>query len=105
VQRLLVIENEPGIRKVVSRALSSARLQIDCSADGRSRLEMVRSGHHDLVLLDLMRSGLNGMGSAGPDRQGRQADAAGDFHADGEGHARVNRAPGHHQADREVARS
>jgi hypothetical protein len=99
-----VIENEPGIRKVVSRALSSARFQIDCAA-GRSRLEMARSGHHDLVLLDLLRSGLNGMGSAGPDRQGRQADAAGDVHADGEGHGRVDRAPGHHQADREVARS
>jgi two-component system, OmpR family, copper resistance phosphate regulon response regulator CusR len=63
VQRLLVIEDEPGIGKVVSRALSSARFQIDC-ADGRSGLEMARSGHHDLVLLDLMRSGLDGVGSA-----------------------------------------
>jgi CheY-like chemotaxis protein len=64
VQRLLVIEDEPGIRKVVSRALSSARFQVDCAA-GRSGLEMARSGHHDLVLLDLMRSGLDGVGSAG----------------------------------------
>jgi DNA-binding NtrC family response regulator len=66
VQRLLVIEDEPGIRNVVSRALSSARLQIDCAADGRSGLEMARSGDHHLVLLDLMRSGLDGVGSAGP---------------------------------------
>ena len=58
MQRLLVIEDEPGIRKVVSRALSSARFQIDCAADGRS-------GHHDLVLLNHMRSGLDGVGSAG----------------------------------------
>jgi CheY-like chemotaxis protein len=64
VQRLVVIEDEPGIRKVVSRALSSARFQIDCAA-GRSGLEMARSGHRDLVLLDLMRSGLDGVGSAG----------------------------------------
>jgi DNA-binding response OmpR family regulator len=105
VQRLLVIEDEPGIRKMVSRALSSARFQIDCAADGRSRLEMVRSGHHDLVLLDLMPSGPGRGGQRQADRQGRQAEAAGDFHADGEGHGRVDHAPGHHQADREVARS
>ena len=64
MQQLVVIEDEPGIGKVVSWALSSARLQIDC-ATGRSGLEMARSGHHDLVLLDLLRSGLDGVGSAG----------------------------------------
>jgi CheY-like chemotaxis protein len=64
VPRLLVIEDEPGIGRVVFRALSSARLQIDGAA-GRSGLEMARSGHHELVLLDLMRSGLDGVGGAG----------------------------------------
>jgi DNA-binding response OmpR family regulator len=105
MQRLLVIEDEPGIGKVVSRALSLARFQIDCAADGRSGLEMAGSGHHDLVLLDLMRSGPGRGGPRRADRQGRQADAVGDVHADGEGHERVDRVPGHHQADREVARS
>jgi DNA-binding response OmpR family regulator len=65
VQRLLVIEDEPRIGKVVSRALSSARFQIDCAADGRSGLEMAPSGHHHLVLRDLMGSGLDGVGGAG----------------------------------------
>jgi CheY-like chemotaxis protein len=104
VQRLVVIEDEPGIRKVVSRALSSARFQIDGAAAGRSGLEMARSGHHDLVLPDLMRSSPGRGGPRRADRQGGQADAAGDVHADGEGHDRVDRAPGH-QAHREVARS
>jgi CheY-like chemotaxis protein len=105
MQRLLVLEDEPGIGTVVSRALSSARLQIDCAADGRSGLEMARSGHHDLVLLDLMRSGPGRGRQRRADRQGRQADGRGDVHADGEGRERVDRVPGHHQADREVARS
>ena len=65
MQRLVVIEDEPGIGKVVSRALSLARFQLDCATAGRCGLEMARSGHHDLVLLDLMRSGLDGVGSAG----------------------------------------
>jgi two-component system, OmpR family, copper resistance phosphate regulon response regulator CusR len=79
VQRLLVIEDEPGIRKVVSRALSLARVQIDGAADGGSGLEMAGSGYHDLVLLDLMRAGPGRGGQRRADRQGRQADAAGDF--------------------------
>ena len=65
MQRLVVLEDEPGIGKVVSRALSSARFQIDCAADGRSGLERAPSGHHDLVLRDLMGPGLYGVGSAG----------------------------------------
>jgi hypothetical protein len=64
VQRLVVIEDEPEIAKVVFRALSSARFQIDCAA-GRGGLEMARNGHHDLVLLDLMGSGQDGVGGAG----------------------------------------
>ena len=105
MQRLLVIEDEPGIRKVVSRALSSARFQIDCAADGRSGLEMARSGYHDLVLLALMGSGLDGVGSAGLTVKVGRRTPRGDVHADGEGPGRVDRAPGHHQADRDVARS
>ena len=103
--RLLVLEDEPGIGKVVSRALSSARVQIDCAADGRNGLELARSCHHNLVLLDPMRSSPGRGGQRRADHQGRQADAAGDVHADGEGHERVDRGPGHHQVDREVARS
>jgi two-component system response regulator ArlR len=84
VPRLLVIEDEPGIGKVVSRALSSARFQIDGAADGRSGLERARSGHHDLVLLNHIRSGPGRGGQRRADRQGRQADAAGDVQADAE---------------------
>jgi CheY-like chemotaxis protein len=104
VQRLVVLEDEPGIGKVVSRALSLARFQIDCAADGRSGLEMARSGHHDLVLPDLMRSSPGRGGQRRADRHGRQAEAAGDVHADAEGHGRVDRVPGHRHAGREVAR-
>jgi hypothetical protein len=103
MQRLVVLEDEPGIGKVVSRALSLARFQLDCAA-GCSGLEIARSGHHDLVLLNHMRSGPGRGGQRRADRQGRQADTTGDVHADGEGHQRVDRAPGHHHADREVAR-
>jgi DNA-binding response OmpR family regulator len=100
-----VIEDEPGIGRVVSRALSSARFQIDGVADGRSGLEWARSGHHELVLLDRVRSGLDGVGSAGLTVKVARRTPPGISYADGQGHGRVDRAPGHHHADREVARS
>ena len=101
--RLLVIEDEPGIRKVVSRALSSARFQIDCAA-GRSGLELARRGHRDLVLLDLMGSGLDGVGSAGltvkVGRRRPRGTCTPTVKATGGSVAYQ----GHHHADREVAR-
>jgi CheY-like chemotaxis protein len=105
VQRLLVIEDEPEIRKVVSRALSSARFQTDCAADGRSgaREGPQRPPRPGAAQPHAVRPGRGGQRRA--DRQGRQADTAEDFHADAEGHERVDRVPGHHQADGEVARS
>jgi hypothetical protein len=105
VPRLLVLEAEPGIGKMVSQALSWARFQIDGAAGGRSGLEMARRGHHDLVLLDLLRSGLEGVGSAGLTVKVGRPDAAEDCHADGEGQQRSIAGPSHHQADREVASS
>jgi CheY-like chemotaxis protein len=73
VQRLVVIQDEPGIHRVVSRALSSVRFQIDGAA-GPSGLKTARSGHHHLVLLDLLRSGLDGVSGAGlTDKVGRPA--------------------------------
>ncbi|HET9557507.1 MAG TPA: response regulator, partial [Actinomycetota bacterium] len=61
VSRLLMIDDEPGIRKLVSRALSSAGFEVDCAADGRSGLEMAMQGRHELVVLDLMLPGLDGV--------------------------------------------
>ena len=64
MQRLLVLEDEPGIRRVVSRALSSARLQIDC-ASGRSGLEMARAATATWCCSTSSGQALDGVGSAG----------------------------------------
>jgi DNA-binding response OmpR family regulator len=61
VARLLMIDDEPGIRGLVSRTLSSAGFQVDCAADGVRGLELARVGHHELVLLDLMLPGVDGV--------------------------------------------
>jgi len=56
-----MIDDEPGIRRLVSRTLSSAGFEVDCAADGRRGLDMAREGRHELVLLDLMLPGLDGV--------------------------------------------
>ena len=61
MSRLLMIDDEPGIRRLVSRTLSSAGFEVDCAADGRRGLDMAREGRHELVLLDLMLPGLDGV--------------------------------------------
>lgn len=61
MSRLLMIDDEPGIRNLVSRTLSSAGFQVDCAEDGRSGLAMARAGDHELVLLDLMMPGIDGV--------------------------------------------
>ena len=61
MSRLLMIDDEPGIRKLVSRTLSSAGFEVDCAADGRRGLELAREGRHELVVLDLMLPGLDGV--------------------------------------------
>ena len=60
--RVLVIDDEPKIADFVSRALAANGLVVDTANDGAQGLEMARSGRYDLVVLDLMMPGVNGLG-------------------------------------------
>src|SRR3954463_13594223 len=60
--RVLVIDDEPKIADFVSRALSANGLSVDSATEGARGLELARSGRYDLVILDLMMPGVNGMG-------------------------------------------
>jgi DNA-binding response OmpR family regulator len=60
--RVLVIDDEPKIADFVSRALSANGLAVDSATDGARGLELARTGEYDLVVLDLMMPGVNGMG-------------------------------------------
>jgi DNA-binding response OmpR family regulator len=61
VPQLLMIDDEPGIRRLVSRTLTSAGFGVDCAVDGPSGLAQARTGHYELVLLDLMLPGMDGV--------------------------------------------
>ena len=53
-QRILVVDDQPEIRDVVTRALSAAGYAIDCSSDGAVGLRHALTGDYQLVILDLV---------------------------------------------------
>ncbi|HEY3116026.1 MAG TPA: response regulator transcription factor [Chloroflexota bacterium] len=59
--RILVVEDEPRIALFIQRALVQAGYRVDMVADGVSALAAAEAAPPDLVLLDVMLPGLDGM--------------------------------------------
>ena len=59
-QRILVIEDEPGIRTAIKDELEFEGFQVDLAEDGPSGLAAILRGSADLIVLDLMLPGRNG---------------------------------------------
>lgn len=59
--RLLVVDDEPQIRRVLRAALSTQGYEVDDASSGAEALERLRASHFDLVLLDFNMPGLGGL--------------------------------------------
>ncbi|HZD86444.1 MAG TPA: response regulator transcription factor [Gaiellaceae bacterium] len=59
--RILVIEDEARIQAFLARGLEAEGYTVVASADGREGLELATRGRWDLVVLDLLLPGLNGL--------------------------------------------
>ena len=59
--RVLVIDDEPQLVAIASRALSPLGIDVDRAYDGTAGLAMARRGGYDLVLLDLRLPELSGI--------------------------------------------
>jgi len=59
--RILIIEDEPGLAESVRYALDSEGFDVMVAAGGVTGLEMAKSARPDLVLLDLMLPELSGL--------------------------------------------
>ena len=60
-RRVLVVEDEPVTAEVVSRYLERAGYETRVERDGRAALSRVSAWQPDLVVLDIMLPGLNGL--------------------------------------------
>src|SRR5215207_309591 len=58
---LLVVDDEPTITEVLSRYLERAGYETRVAADGPQALELAGDRRPDLVVLDLMLPGLDGL--------------------------------------------
>ena len=59
--RILIVEDDEGIRDTLKFHLSSAGFQVLEAADGTTGLRAARTGKPDLILLDLMLPGMGGL--------------------------------------------
>jgi two-component system, OmpR family, response regulator BaeR len=59
--RVLVVEDEPKLAALLADYLRAAGHEPECVADGRDALQAWTERRHDLVLLDLMLPGLDGL--------------------------------------------
>ncbi|MEQ8833757.1 MAG: response regulator transcription factor [Miltoncostaeaceae bacterium] len=59
--RILVVEDEQSIRTIVEYALKDAGFQVSSAARGDAALEIFGRGGIDLVILDIMLPGLDGL--------------------------------------------
>ncbi len=60
-QRILVVDDEPSIRKIVRHALTDVGFEVLTADDGDSALKLVETEKVDLVVLDLMLPGIDGL--------------------------------------------
>ena len=59
--RILVVDDEPQIRRIMRTALTGAGYEVDDAKTGEESLEKVREFHPDLVLLDINMPGMGGL--------------------------------------------
>ena len=60
-EKILIIEDEAKIARFIELELAHEGYETDKAEDGRKGLELAESGVYDLVLLDIMLPGLNGL--------------------------------------------
>jgi len=59
--KILIVEDEEKIARFIELELQYEGYEVEKTADGRRGLELAESGAYDLVLLDIMLPGLNGV--------------------------------------------
>lgn len=60
-KKILLVEDEDFIRELYGRQLTKAGFAVKSAVDGQSGLNMLKSEQFDLLLLDIMLPGMNGL--------------------------------------------
>jgi DNA-binding response OmpR family regulator len=60
LHRALIVEDDPAIRRLVSKLLARHQIDIDVAHDGKEAVAKLDSGTYSVIVLDLMMPELNG---------------------------------------------
>ena len=60
-KRVLVVDDEPSIRELLSKTLALAEYEVDTAVDAPSALDRLRAGVYDLLIADLNMPGDDGL--------------------------------------------
>lgn len=60
--RILVVDDEAGMRDFLSILLEREGFEVECAQDGQEALEAVEKGHFDLIISDLRMPTVDGVG-------------------------------------------
>lgn len=58
--RVLLVEDEPELAKVMAKGLNEASYTVDVAVNGMAGRRFIESGEYELIILDVMLPGLNG---------------------------------------------
>jgi len=61
MDKVLLIEDDPHIRELVSIHLKDLELEVDVASDGHNGYEKASSGEYSLIILDIMLPGIDGL--------------------------------------------
>jgi two-component system response regulator PilR (NtrC family) len=60
--RILVVDDDASIRRLVTTIVRRERLTVDCAVDGAEAIELLKKHEYSVILLDLMMPRVDGFG-------------------------------------------
>ena len=60
--RVLVVDDEDSVRRVIATALIEAHYEVDVASDGAAAIELLRTREYDLLMTDLSMPRVGGLG-------------------------------------------
>ena len=59
--KILIVEDEPNVVSVLTRGLNAGGLETSVAPDGIVALEMISAHSFELIVMDIMLPGINGI--------------------------------------------